>query len=418
MMKQYLDSMISSFEARYRDRPSARGKFTLELLRLGRRLYSNQHRMAWCGVCVPFDLLSAMGITSCFVEFIGGTLSAAGRAVPFLEAAEQAGFLADGCGWQRAVVGAAEKGMMPKPDVVIASSGPCTAGLATVERLARSFDCPLFVLHVPGDLSNESVQYLAQQFRDMALFVEENTGLELKEDRLMQAMEKTNEARAAAVEAYELAKSVPSPTNGTELMNFGLLLPLFLGTQTGVEIATAFRDEFAGRLKRAEYGPQGERLRLMWLQESIQFKHPLIKMLRDEYRAIIVVDELNNIYWDPIDLNDPYSGLARRTIAFPFNGRAANRLKQISELARAYKVDGAINPCHWGCRQGTGSRGLVEAALKEMGIPVINLEVDCADSRNFAEGQLRTRLGAFMELLESRRPERTMGSCSFRDCGI
>jgi len=295
---------------------------------------------------------------------------------------------------------------MPKADVVIASSSPCTAGVATVERLARSFNCPLFVLHVPGDLSDESVQYLAQQIRDMAVFVEEHTGLELKEDRLRQAMEKTNEARAAAVEVYESARRAPSPTNGTELMNLGLLLPLFLGTRTGVEIAAAFRDEFAGRIERGESGVPGERLRLMWLQESIQFKHPLIKMLRDEYRAVIVVDELNNIYWDPIDCSDPYSGLARRTIAFPFNGKAANRLKRITELARAYRVDGAINPCHWGCRQGTGSRGLVEAALKEMGIPVINLEVDCADSRNFAEGQLRTRLGAFMELLESRRSAR------------
>lgn len=403
MINRYFDSMVSTLEAKFSKQPSARGKFTLEILRLGQRLYSNEHRLAWCGVCIPFDLLSAMGITSCFVEFIGGTLASAGTAVPFLEASEQAGFLADGCGWHRAVIGATDKGMMPKANLVIASSSPCTAGLATIERLARSFDCPLFVVHVPGDLSKGSVRYLAQQFKDMTVFAAARTGRPLDEGRLRTAMEKTNEARAAAVEAYDLAKRVPSPTNGTELMNFGLLLPLFLGTQTGVDIAAAFRDEFARRCERGESGVPGERLRLMWLQESIQFKHPLIRMLRDEYRAVIAVDELNDIYWEPIDVEDPYIGLARRTIGFPFNGPASNRLKHIAELARAYKVDGAINPCHWGCRQGTGSRGLVEAALKEMDIPVVNLEVDCADSRNFAEGQLRTRLEAFVEVLESRR---------------
>jgi benzoyl-CoA reductase/2-hydroxyglutaryl-CoA dehydratase subunit BcrC/BadD/HgdB len=146
----------------------------------------------------------------------------------------------------------------------------------------------------------------------------------------------------------------------------------------------------------------------MWLQESIQFRHPLIKMLEGSYQAAVVVDELNDVYWEPIDANDPYVGLARRTIAFPFNGRVERRLKQIKKLVEEYKIDGAINPCHWGCRQGTGSRGLVNAALKELDIPVINLEVDCADSRNFAEGQLKTRLEAFMELLGSRRGGRSM----------
>jgi benzoyl-CoA reductase/2-hydroxyglutaryl-CoA dehydratase subunit BcrC/BadD/HgdB len=71
-------------------------------------------------------------------------------------------------------------------------------------------------------------------------------------------------------------------------------------------------------------------------------------------------------------------------------------------LARAYKLDGAINPCHWGCRQGTGARGLISDGLKEINVPVLNLEVDCVDTRNFAEGQLRTRIEAFMEMLESQ----------------
>jgi benzoyl-CoA reductase/2-hydroxyglutaryl-CoA dehydratase subunit BcrC/BadD/HgdB len=408
MINRYFDQMVSAFEADLQENPSAKRKFLLETLRLGQRLYSGEGPRAWCGVCVPFDLLNAMGVTSCFVEFIGGMLASAGTATPFLEASEDAGFLADGCGWHRAVIGAAEKGMMPRADLAIASSSPCTAGLATVEHLARAFESPLFVVHVPGGPSEGNVQYLAKQFKDMVCFVTEHTGRVLDEGRLRHAMEKANEARTEAVEVYRLAMRVPSLTSGTELKNFGLLLPLFLGTQTGVDIAVGFREEFAARAERGESGLPGERLRLMWLQESIQFRHPLIRMLREEYQAAIVVDELNDIYWDPIDPEDPYAGLARRTIGFPFNGPAGKRLKHIAKLARAYRVDGVINPCHWGCRQGTGSRGLVEAALKELDIPVINLEVDCADSRNFAEGQLRTRLQAFAELLESRRARRTV----------
>jgi benzoyl-CoA reductase/2-hydroxyglutaryl-CoA dehydratase subunit BcrC/BadD/HgdB len=415
MMKQFFDNAVSSMEARVREHDTARLRFTLETTRLCQRLYSGTHRLAWGGVCAPFDLLSAMGINSCFVEFLGGVLAAAGSAGPFLEEAEHVGFLADSCGWHRAVIGAAAKGMMPIPDVMIATSSPCTGGVAAVEHLARTFNCPLYVLVIPPDDSERNVYYLANQFRRMIDFVSSHTGEALDEGRLREAMNKTNEAREVALEVFRLAQGIPSPVKGTDLKNFGLLIPLFFGTEAAVEIAQAYRDEFSGRLERGVSGVPGERFRLMWLQESIQFKHPLIKMLEENYQAAIVVDELNDVYWEPIDVDDPYVGLARRTIAFPFNGRVERRLKQIKKLVQAYKIDGAINPCHWGCRQGTGSRGLVEAALKELGVPVINLEVDCTDSGNFAEGQLKTRLEAFMELLGSRRGSRSM-SWGDRQC--
>jgi benzoyl-CoA reductase/2-hydroxyglutaryl-CoA dehydratase subunit BcrC/BadD/HgdB len=80
-----------------------------------------------------------------------------------------------------------------------------------------------------------------------------------------------------------------------------------------------------------------------------------------------------------------------------------HRIGYLQELARSYRVDGAINPCHWGCRQGTGARGLIQEGLREIGVPVLNLEVDCVDERNFSEGQLRTRLQAFIETLEGNR---------------
>ena len=140
----------------------------------------------------------------------------------------------------------------------------------------------------------------------------------------------------------------------------------------------------------------------MWIQNRIQFNNPLVELLEKDYRANIVSDELNDIYWDPIDPQDPYTGMARRSIAIPLNGSMQGRIEHLQKLARTYSLDGAINPCNWGCRQGTGARGLISDGLKEIGVPVLNLEVDCVDKRNFAEGQLRTRIEAFIEMLESR----------------
>ena len=74
-------------------------------------------------------------------------------------------------------------------------------------------------------------------------------------------------------------------------------------------------------------------------------------------------------------------------------------MKHLQALARRYRIHGAINPCNWGCRQGAGARGLIEAGLREIGVPVLNLEVDCVDESKFTEGQARTRLEAFLEMI-------------------
>ena len=405
MMYQYFKDMADGIAAKILqdpNLPNPRKKYALETARLGSRLYSGNNTVAWCGLAVPFDLLNVMGITSCFVEFVGAVLAATGTADPFLEEAEQAGFVGDTCGYHRTVMGAARKNIMPQPDFLIATTCPCSGGIAIMENLADLFNKDLFVLNVPQEDSEQNVAYLADQIRAMVEFVTRHTGEPLDEGKLRQAVENTNRARKIMEDVYQLAQNVPSPTDGRLLTNFGLVMPLFCGTEAAVEIAQAYKDEFTARLDNGISGVPDEKLRLLWIQNRIQFNNPLVELLEKEYRANIVSDELNDIFWDPIDPQDPYPGMARRAIAIPLNGSIQRRIGHLQRLARAYSLDGAINPCNWGCRQGTGARGLISDGLKEIGVPVLNLEVDCVDKRNFAEGQLRTRVEAFIEMLECR----------------
>jgi len=405
MMLQYFENIVSGLEAKIKENPdgtNARKKYTLETVRLGQRLYSGTDKVAWCGVTVPYDVLAAMGVTSCFTEFIGATLANSGLVGSYLEESEHAGQAAETCGYHRAVIGAAMKGMMPTPEFMIASTCPCSGGVAVMENLARMMDRDLFVLHIPQEENEHSVRFLAGQLKEMTAFVSAHTGEALDEDKLREAMQYSNQTRDLLVEVYDLAKKVPSPANGRLMGNFGIVAALFLGTRAGVDVVQAYRDEFKETVERGASGVPDERLRLMWIQNRIQFKNPLVDMLEKEYKASIVIDELNDIEWGPINLDDPFTSLARRAISVSLNGSVSRRVNHLQELARDYKIDGAVNPCHWGCRQGTGSRGLVQAGLGEIGVPVANLEVDCVDSRNFAEGQLRTRLEAFVEMLETR----------------
>lgn len=383
---------------------SPRKRYALEVARLGRRLYSGEGKMAWCGVVAPFDLLSALGITSCFVEFVGAMLASTGMAGEFIEAADRSGFSSDACSYHRSVMGAAMKDAMPIPDILIGTTNPCSGGLAVIENLARHFSRPLFVLHIPQDESGGNVAYLADQIHSLARFVTDHTGLPLDQERLHRAIENTNRFHAIGSEVYRLAQHVPSPATSRDLSNFGIVMPLFLGSDASLEVAEAYRDAFQSRIAAGNGGVPGEKVRLLWIQNRIQFRHPLEKMLEEQYGAAVVIDELNDFTWDPIDPDEPFEGLARRAISIPFNGTIETRVEHLKKLARLYKVHGAVNPCNWGCRQGTGARGLMEAGLREIGVPVLNLEVDCVDDRKFTEGQMRTRLEAFLEMLDGRPP--------------
>ncbi len=404
-MKNYFDNLAGGIEAKLAQNPqdkSPRKIYALEIARLGSRLYSGDRHMAWCGIVAPFDLLSAMNVTSCFVEFIGAMLASTGISSTFVEAAEHGGYAADICGYHRAVMGAAAKSMMPEPDFLIATTCPCSGGIAVMENLSRYFKKDLFVLNIPQQQTKESVTYLADQIRRMAEFVSAHTGESLDENKLKQAILKTNEARQLMKEAFQFAKNIPSPADSRMLANFGIVMALMLGTDAAVDVARAYRDEFESRVKKGIPGTHNERIRLLWIQNRIQFKNPLVDMLEKEFGAVVVVDELNDITWDPINPDNPFEGLALRSISIPFNGEVNRRIDHLKQLAREYRIHGAINPCNWGCRQGTGARGLITEGLKEIDVPVLNLEVDCVDNRTFAEGQLKTRLEAFVEMLGDR----------------
>lgn len=401
MMYDYFSTKTESISAFIDQNPglaNARKKYTLEVLSLGKKLYTPGEKIAWCGVMAPFDLLSAMGVTSCFVEFIGAVLASSGAADPFIMEAEDSGYAPDSCAYHRAVTGAMLKGIIPEPDFIIGTSAPCTAGLAVMENMAAVFKKDLFILNIPQNHSRQSIDFVAGQLKEMAEFVSRHTKTPLSMEKLGEALELTNQAALILKEVYALARETPSPVDSRLLGDLGTVMALMMGTKKGVDLCQAFRDELISRKQAKGATAASEKVRLMWIQNRIQYKSPIFSIL-EEMGAKVVVDELNDVTWDPLDPDRPFESMAKRALSIPYSLGVPDRIAHMQKMAQEYKIQGAINPCHWGCRQGTGVRGLITSGLKDIGIPVLNLEIDCVDSRNLAPGQVRTRLEAFIEML-------------------
>ena len=80
-------------------------------------------------------------------------------------------------------------------------------------------------------------------------------------------------------------------------------------------------------------------------------------------------------------------------------------MKDILRLVKDYKVDGIIIECIKFCDIWYVDTVPLLEALREEGIPVMRLE---REYRHTGEGQLITRVQAFLESIESRRISRAM----------
>jgi len=405
MILKYFQELRSGIETKLLENPvntNAREKYVLETAKLGTRLFSRNNKIAWCALMTPYEILNAMGITSCYVELIGGFLSSKNAVGPLITIAEQEGYPVESCAYHKGITGAMLQGMIPEPEFIIGASSPCIGGFAILENMARKFNKDLFILDVPQEETNESIKYLSDQIKNMVKFISEHTGKSLDPESLKQAVIYTNQTRKLKIEIYNLLKQIPSPANPYILRDFGFVSPVFDGTKAMVDICETFIEEFQNTINAGLCGVTGENIRLLWIQNRIQFKCSIKKTLMDEFK-VNIFDDINDINWEPIDPDDPYIGFAKRMLCYPLNFNAEKKLELLLNQVKEFKIDGVINPCNWGCRQVIGIRGLINNGLKEIGIPVLNLEVDCVDSRNLAEGQVRTRLEAFLEMLSHNK---------------
>jgi len=398
ILEQYFSQLEASLKAKLDLKFTPRRKFIYEIARIGSRIFDKNWSIGWTTVFVPYEILTSMNVSGMFVEFFGAMLAGAGISRKYFELAESKGYSTDSCSYHRTIIGAAMDGMIPEPDVLIGASFPCNGGVKALKRIGEIFNKEVFILNIPIEVTPNSIDYMVEQYEQMIDYIEDQTGRKLNHQILNQAIKYNNIARQYLIEINELCRHVPSPSNSNDLKNF-IMYILLLGTKEGIDVAKAYRDEFQNRIDNKQFGLPEEKYRLLWIQNRIQFKTDLLEALEENYGANIVIDELNHIWWDPLDENDPLRSLAYRMMTHPLVGPAERRLKVLAQLAKEYNIHGAINPAHWGCRQSSGERVLFKDVLQKVGIPLIHLDVDCVDERNYSHGSILTRLEAFMEML-------------------
>jgi benzoyl-CoA reductase/2-hydroxyglutaryl-CoA dehydratase subunit BcrC/BadD/HgdB len=73
-------------------------------------------------------------------------------------------------------------------------------------------------------------------------------------------------------------------------------------------------------------------------------------------------------------------------------------------MIKKFDVDGLVMHSNRSCKPySLGQYDIQRMVMKEFGIPSLIIEADQVDERNFSEGQVETRIDAFMETIKGRK---------------
>lgn len=354
-------------------------------------------RAACVNIFLPCEVLHALNIPPVLPEGLSCYLVSTAAERVFVEAAEERGVPESYCSYHKILLGLAETGVMARPRFILNTSLACDANQLTFRRLAEFWDVPRFTVDVPYAPSEESVAQVAEQLRAMAAFVQAHGGRPLEEDALRAAVARSR----ATVEGYHRYLSLRAERSLSDEMTSEMLSVFATHSMLGSPEALRYTEQLCAQVAALPEGRRGKRI--LWLHTLPHWQDSLRALLNFRPDVEIVGCDMAldaDVLPEP---ERPYESMARRLVCSSFNGGAERRAERAAELARLLRADGAVYFCHWGCKQTSGAAQLVKRRLEAAGFPTLVLDGDGCDSGNVNDGQMVTRLQAFLELLEGCR---------------
>ena len=364
--------------------------------------YEGSRPVVWTSLyAFPMELPAAFDIIPFDLEMASNFLPASEpkNSEALLVAAETKGYSRDICSVHRMGLGGYFQGILPRADLILTSTFYCNGKHKMTEILSQYLQKPMSLLDVPNEDSPEAVSYVVRQLHDIVKKLEELTGSSLDTGRLREVVRNANLARSIWGQVLELQKHRPAPWNGFRLCNVSILGNIFSGTPFQVEFYKQLVTDLQKKISRKTV--PGESRRILWLTWP-EGQPTLIPGFFLENGMTVPVSETGSLYWDPLDEDEPFEGMARKLLRNPFVGPAEQRINNITKCLNEFQIDGAVHFTQWGCRHSNGSIRLINDVLVERSLPLLVLEGDLSDPRNYFPEKTKMKLEGFLEVLEKR----------------
>ncbi len=262
-----------------------------------------------------------------------------------------------------------------------------------------------YFLPMPNHVqSKRAVPFLIEEYKLLIKKVEELAGKKITDDDLRRGIDIMNNVRRVMKEIYEFRKEDSPPITGTEAM-YMACAQFFTDAREFLPVAEEVKKELETR--KLDRDP-GKRIMLVGSENDDIEYIAMIETLgeRESVGCTVVIEEhctTTRYFWDEVDtsIDDPLTAIAERYVSrTPCPSKdwpQRTRLQRILQLAKDFKVDGAIVIQQKFCDPHETDIPFVRKFLEDNGIPTYFLEFDVT----VAAGPFAIRTEAFLETLEA-----------------
>ncbi len=376
------------------------------------------------------EVLRAFDIPVTFPEITSLQLAVRRVAHEYLQEAEDYGYSPDICGYVKADVavqlreGGHPMGRIPKPNLAVFTNA-CNTYIKWGEIWERLHKIPIFTMDIPGhrrlgvhtqpgDSSFEADRkYIEIQIRELISMCESVAGKKFDIDKLRQTMDYANQMSASWARILELNKNTPAVFNAlTDGTIFLGVANGFRGTKEGARYFAELVEEMEYKVEHGIGTVVDERHRLSFVGVPC---YPIFRRFNDLF-ADRGGTFVNSTYlWFAsggtnrgyqYDLRDPIQSLSEGVLLGVRDAMDSmfDQTTMVRNSIDEFGLDGVIFHPIKSCR--TVSTGLADSRrqlMEDTGVPSLFIESDMMDRRVVSEAQLKNRIEAFFEGLESKR---------------
>ncbi len=365
---------------------------------------SHEDSYVWGNIFAPCEIMECFGVRTLSIECLSCYFSGYHLEDYFIDCAQNSGIAPTLCSYHKTFVGAVESGALSGPRYAVTTSLSCDGNLNTFRYLEKKIGVPFTFLDVPYRDDPESVSYLADQLREMTGTLEKVFGRPFDEEKLRRIIKVENETRQALFQFYELEKKHFYPGEIISQLYLMMGTHLLMGTEE-------FRDLVRFLVEDIKTYPEFTGKRILWVHLLPFYQETLREYFNENPKYQVIASDIVLDFADELDETDPFRALALKIIRNIYNGSYAIKADALGLVAQEMDADAVIHFCHWGCKQASGGSILLKEKMKELGIPMLILDGDGIDKRNSHDGQIKTRLEAFLEILETESRHRQEETC-------
>ena len=372
-------------------------------------------KVAWITSSGPVEPLIAMDVIPVYPENHGAMIGASKMGTDLCEKAEAMGYSSDLCSYARSDIACAPLnggpiGGLPRPDMLVCCNSICGTVLKWYEVQARYFKVPLFILDTPfchTEFSAEAKRYVQGQINEYIVFLEQACGKKLDRDRIQEVGRLSVEGQRLWQAVLDTAMNRPAPLSAFDAFFHLALIVTLRGTQQAVDYYKMLLSEMQERVAQGISAVPNEKYRLLWDNLPIWFRTKWLSEKFAAQDACLVADTYTSAWCGSlkyVDENNFLETMAECYTRIYLNIGVDEMARQVMEMVEKYGADGLVMHSNRSCKPySLGQYDIQRIVREKMGIPTVMIEADMVDERSFSEGQIETRIEAFIEMLKESK---------------